>query len=198
MIAWFSNVVASSLPDLHRQDAVDSRDDVIRLVHTPRDPFDEHHNIPLFICRHVLCSESTSFVGFLPDIITKRSISAFDPVPPTTASSSYNNDYFSGVKRPRMQMGTGGPQRGQHGQDETVMREVVRLMNDALENHLPRWRAEFESSMRALLGGGGALDAEREAMLRRMMEIAEEVAGPGDGNLPLPLRMPGAFPEEDE
>jgi hypothetical protein len=64
----------------------------------PRDPIDESLNVPLFICRHVLCSESTSWLGFLPPRITSHPFNAYDPLPPTTAISIYDDDYFNGVR----------------------------------------------------------------------------------------------------
>lgn len=202
MISWFNKIVASSLPDLHRPDAEESRQDVLRLIHTPRDPFDEEESVPLFICRHVVCSESTSFVGFLPDIITKRGISAFDPVPPLTASSHYNNDYFSQVQRSRRRpAGMGGaiPEGGSE-RDRGMIEEFMGRVMGAMNTNPAGWREELANGLRAMMGGAGGqgVDPRREEDLQRMLELADQVAGAETDDLEGRGDMPGAFPVENQ
>lgn len=201
--AWFEQGVSTNLPDMHQPDAMASREDVLRLIQTPRDPFDEQINIPLFICRHVLCSESTSFVGFLPSVITSRSFNAYDPVPPLTSTSSYNNEYFAGLQPSRRSTGRFASDAGGGGA-QGMMGQFMNRVFAAAETNPGGWREELMNGWRqAIRGGGGAAalrqqlpEGEQEEALRQMMQLAEDMVqqrnggeqGAGEGG------MPGAFP----
>ena len=162
LASWFERTIPTILPDLMREDAVLSRADVLRLIQTPRDPMDEHLNVPLFICRHVLCSESTSFLGFLPSSITSRSFSAHDPVPPSTATSLYNGEYFAGVRRnkrsqlaaramgldDRAVAGGGGGGGGAGG----MMRDLMHHIYAIVDAHPTDWRTVLRDTMNRAMG----------------------------------------------
>jgi hypothetical protein len=100
-LSFFESAVTSALPLLDNAESLLYRGDALARIQEPRDPIDEAINVPLFICRHVLCSESTSFLGFLPKEISSRPFNAYDPLPPTTAISQYDSAYFSGLKPQR-------------------------------------------------------------------------------------------------
>ena len=137
------------------------RDDALAMIQMPRDPIDEELNVPLFICRHVVCSESTSWLGFLPPPIRSRPVHAYDPLPPTTAISIYDDAYFSGLK----------PRRGAGGGDGGVGGVERELIDEGLMNLV----------MTATQGGAGwqerLADGWREFMRRRGLANAV-----GDGN----------------
>lgn len=212
--SWFERTIPSILPDLMRQDAVLSRADVLRLITTPRDPMDQHMNVPLFICRHVLCSESTSFLGFLPSSITKQSFSAHDPLPPMTATSMYNAEYFAGVrtnKRSRLAARAMGMDNAPAGGMLRNFMEHVYALADANPND---WRALLRDTMNRAMGIAGAnAPAEEQAAgdreaVEQMVRTAEEMVAARDrGEDGMAGRddeaeeegdvddMPGAFPQ---
>ena len=97
-VSWFVTQVTAVLPTIDSSSAKSLRSDALAMMKMTRDPLDETINVPLFICRHVLCSESTSWLGFLPREISSRPFHAYDPLPPTTAVTLYDDQYFNGVR----------------------------------------------------------------------------------------------------
>lgn len=102
IMSWFEKTIASSFENLDDGAARAARAEAHAIISTPRDlgP-DGDLSVPLNICRHVLCSESTSWLGFLPPTIRNRPFHAFDPLPPATAVTAYNAEYFDHAARVR-------------------------------------------------------------------------------------------------
>jgi hypothetical protein len=97
LIAWFQAQVAEVLPQMDAPQAISFREDAQSMLY-PREPIDSEMNTPNFICRHVVCSESTSWMGFLPPRVRNGRIEAYDPLPPSSAVSVYNDEYMSGLR----------------------------------------------------------------------------------------------------
>ncbi|OWZ80850.1 cytoplasmic protein [Cryptococcus neoformans Bt85] len=197
-LQWFEDQVAHALPELYSEPSKVARDDVLALIQAPRDPMDESVNVPSFICRHVLCSENTSWLAFLPPIITSRPFHSFDPLPPTTAISVYDSSYFSGV-RPS---GRGGVTT--NGRPEgawQMMNTFVEQIFDAVQQDLGNWRERVQAIWEQLEREndmGRLPQAERDNMYEGLIRLAENVA---DGlyahQAVNPGAMPGAFPEDE-
>ncbi|WWC92247.1 uncharacterized protein L201_007201 [Kwoniella dendrophila CBS 6074] len=200
-IAWFSKQVASALPNLNDETAVTARNDALALIQFPRDPLDEEISVPLFICRHVLCSESTSFMGFLPQVITSKPFNSFDPLPPTTATSIYDNAYFSGLRATN----NGNASRGGAGGGGLMM-DLVHRVFDIATNHPDNYRDRIQDEWRQLINRREMQNAPRDQMdnaLQALLQMAGDVvngggAGLGTGdavNTQGENHMPGGFPE---
>ncbi|OCF31778.1 cytoplasmic protein [Kwoniella heveanensis BCC8398] len=207
-IAWFSAQVKLALPKLNEPDAKAARDDILALVQSPRDPLDDELSVPLYICRHVLCSESTSWLGFLPPAITSRPFHAYDPLPPTTATSVYDNAYFSGVR----QSGRGGRGDGSGGGGGVMMDFVGRVF-DLVQANPADWQDRVMGAWRDLTGRRefqGVPQQERDNVFQAVMQLAGNVAqgapgatgeaaqqGAGTGAGGMPGGFPGAAGAED-
>lgn len=66
-----------------------------RLPSTPV-PVDQHNqtgNMPLWLIRHAYLSET--YMGFMPPDVAAHMGHAFDPIPPFTAKTFYNDAYFN-------------------------------------------------------------------------------------------------------
>ena len=115
-IAWLEAQLPSAMASINSPQAQMLRADGLATIQFPRDPIDEMLNVPLHICRHVLCSESTAWVGFLPPQITSRPFHAYDPLPPSTSITAYDAEYFNGVtSRSRGGRGIAGEMGGGEG-----------------------------------------------------------------------------------
>ncbi|WRT70652.1 uncharacterized protein IL334_007650 [Kwoniella shivajii] len=205
-IKWFASQVALAVPKLNEPTAKLARDDALALIQSPRDPLDEELPLPLYICRHVLCSESTSWVGFLPPAITSRPFHAFDPLPPTTATSIYDDAYFAGVRS-----SNGGNGRSTGGSGGGVMMDLVNRVFNIAQNHPENWRERVEGAFRDLTGRREYQNAPRDQMdnvLQALMQMAGDVvqggggAGIGTGTGTGAeggegAQMPGGFPGDD-
>jgi hypothetical protein len=143
-ITFLEQAVTTALPLLDNPESLLYRGDALARIQEPRDPVDESINVPLFICRHVLCSESTSFMGFLPKEISSRPFDAYDPLPPTTAVSRYDDAYFSGLK-PTKAGATG---------HEQFMERLRAFPGDGV--------GRIQGMLRMLRDGGQALDMPEE------------------------------------
>lgn len=164
LASWFENQASLVLSELDTPAAQETRADAMAIVQTPRDPLDETQNVPLHICRHVVCSESTSWLGFLPPAIRNRPVHAFDPLPPTTSVSAYDNAYFSGV-RPSGR-GRGGP--GGAGGGGIVDGFMERLMG-AMQGE--GWQERVEGIWREMTGRrefAGVAQEERNNLLQQV------------------------------
>lgn len=195
------------MPDLDRPDAIASREDVLRLIQTPRDPQDVHLSIPIFLYRHILCSESTSFVGFIPPTIHNRPFHMFDPLPPTTATTAYNNNYFSGVtasRRGKSGQRRANPDVAEGGGGRQMMAEFINNVFHQRDTNPTGWREALMDGWRRMMGqqvmGQGLPAAQREEAVEQMMAMAEEMVqmrerdGDGDGPRGEDAPMPGGFP----
>lgn len=94
ILPWFERIVPSALATLDLPDAASLRGGAAAIL---SDLYDSS-NVPLNVCRHVVCSESTSFLGFLPPKIRNAPVHSFDPLPPWTATSMYDDAYFAGLR----------------------------------------------------------------------------------------------------
>lgn len=139
---WFEYQVAHALPELYSESSKLARDDILALIQAPRDPVDDSTNVPSFICRHVLCSENTSWLAFLPPVITSRPFHSFDPLPPTTAISIYDSSYFSGV-RPSRRGGVAANGRPEGAWQ--MMNTFVEQIFDAVEQDPGNWRERVQA-----------------------------------------------------
>ncbi|WVW80890.1 hypothetical protein I302_102881 [Kwoniella bestiolae CBS 10118] len=190
-ISWFTKQVALALPKLNESSAKEARDDALALIQSPRDPLDEGLPIPLYICRHVLCSESTSFVGFLPPVVTSRPFNSFDPLPPTTATSIYDDAYFSGLRSTNNGRAIGGG---------GMMMDLVNRVFEIATNNPDNYRARIEEEWRRLQGRREMQNAPRDQLdnvLQALLQMAGDVVngrgGEGVENTD-ETQMPGGFP----
>lgn len=150
-LAWFESQLPQALSQLRDPVAFQNREDALSMWDFARDPMDESEtmNVPLFVCRHVVCSESTAFVGFLPRAIRNAAVHAFDPLPPSTAISAYNGDYFAGVKTSgRGVRGGGGGGAGARDMAEGFMERLM----DAVQTHPADWQDRVRNALRDMLG----------------------------------------------
>ncbi|WVQ85913.1 hypothetical protein IAT38_008081 [Cryptococcus sp. DSM 104549] len=191
LTAWFESQLPLALPNLTFPTATLARDDIISLLLTPRDPADESINTPLFVCRHVLCSESTAWVGFLPPGIREIPVLAYDPVPPTTATSIYDAAYFNGVRYAgrRVVPREGPGARGAGGDDGEGGGMAQGLMNAfrGLLQGLVRVPENAEAGrevgltvLRQMLGDEGLAGVPEEEV-ERMLDGLRGGAGAGEG-----------------
>ncbi|KAE8541405.1 hypothetical protein D1P53_002764 [Cryptococcus gattii VGV] len=192
---WFEYQVAHALPELYSESSKLARDDILALIQAPRDPMDDSINVPSFICRHVLCSENTSWLAFLPPVITSRPFHSFDPLPPTTAISIYDSSYFSGV-RPSRRGGVAANGRPEGAWQ--MMNTFVEQIFDAVEQDPGNWRERVQALWQQLETEndmGRVPQAERENMYEGLIRLAENVAnGLNAQGAVDPGAMPGAFP----
>lgn len=165
MLSFFESQVPSAMAQLETEQAASDRDHVLSLLEIPRDPVDEQLKLPLFICRHVVCSESTSWIGFLPPQIRNEPVHAFDPLPPTTAISMYDNEYFSGV--PTRSRGAGAGGGGQLG----FLGEMIGRLNQVMEEHPEGWQDRIAGVWREMTGRrelAGVPQEQRDNMLQQV------------------------------
>ena len=151
-LSWFQTQVEQTIPLLESKEAVELRSTALAQIQTPRDPNDEILNVPMHICRHVLCSESTSWLGFLPPQIKNSPFNAYDPLPPSTAVSAYDAAYFNGIQPSRRARARAG------GRGDGVTPE---RLNDVIRRILA-------------LAGGGA-----EGIAGRLDGLLQEVGADG-------------------
>lgn len=173
LLSWFEQSVASSLFTLDSTEAKSRQADALAMIQMPRDPVDTELNVPLFICRHVLCSESTSWLGFLPPAIKNKPFHAYDPLPPYTATTSYNNDYFSGIKPSR------GPSRGgEHAGLQNGLEGFMGRLLETLQTNPTDWRERVVGAWREMAGGRefAHMPAEqRDGLLQQVRAAGKEL-----------------------
>ncbi|WWD08346.1 hypothetical protein V865_006458 [Kwoniella europaea PYCC6329] len=194
-IAWFSKQAALAIPKLNDPSAKEARDDALALIQSPRDPLDEGLPVPLYICRHVLCSESTSFVGFLPPVVSSRPFNSFDPLPPTTATSIYDDAYFSGLRSTNNGRAIGGG---------GIMMDLVNRVFDIATTNPENYRQQVEDAWRGLVGRREMQNAPRDQLdnvLQALLQMAGDVVNRGGGGDEVEGQggngdqMPGGFPQ---
>lgn len=172
LTAWFEAEVAATLGDIDSPAAVELRSDALAMMQVTRDPVDETLNVPLFICRHVVCSESTSWLGFLPPAIRNRPVHAFDPLPPSTAVSAYNDAYFAGVRPGRAgQRGGLGP-----GGGGGVLEGFMDRLMGAMQGE--GWQERVEGVWRDMTGRrefANVPEEERNNLLQQVSEVGQSV-----------------------
>jgi hypothetical protein len=61
-------------------------------IRVPNDGENQTGNMPLWLIRHAYLSET--YMGFMPPDVASHMGHAFDPVPPFTAKTFYNDAYF--------------------------------------------------------------------------------------------------------
>lgn len=197
-LAWLEKTVAATLPEIDDGAARAARAEAHAIAQTPRDlGADGELAVPLNICRHVLCSESTSWLGFLPPVISRRAFNAYDPLPPSTAQTSYDAAYFDPVAR----------QLGAHVREAAPDARMFDRFLDEVRRLNTRDPAEWAGPMREtfMQFAGRApedMDAEdRQAMIRDLVRMYEQIVAtlrtggdPNFGYAPGEDAMPGAFP----
>lgn len=191
-IKWFETQLSLALPNIDSSDSRTARNDALALIQSPRDPIDESINVPLYICRHVLCSESTSWLGFLPPVITKKPFEAFDPLPPTTATSAYDNDYFNGLRSTRNSRQVGGAGEG-------GMTGFINRIFELVDGNPNNWQGRVMDAWRDMTNRRefqNVPQEERDNVLQMLMQLAGDVAQGGAGGQGA-ARMPGGFPAAD-
>ncbi|CAD6590415.1 MAG: hypothetical protein TREMPRED_005726, partial [Tremellales sp. Tagirdzhanova-0007] len=167
-VSWFISQVTAVFPTINSSSAKSLQSDALAMMQISRDPLDETLNVPLFICRHVLCSESTSWLGFLPREVTSRPFNAHDPLPPTTAVTIYDAQYFNGV---------------------------LRASARSPSTHPTNWQERINGILRDVIGArdfDGVPEGERANILENLNRVIAElrvsdVGHDGGG-------MPGGFP----
>ncbi len=168
-LAWFEAQVAVALPAIDSAEAKAFRSEALAIMQNiARDPIDDTINIPLHICRHVLCSESTSWLGFLPPLITSRPFHSFDPLPPNTAISSYDAEYFSGLRTPTRAA------NGRRGVTDGFMERMM----EAVEQNPGNLQERIVAIWREMTGRGGmegVPEGERENMLQQVSDVRSAV-----------------------
>lgn len=198
---WFEKTIVSTLPSLDDGTSAALRAEAHAIAQTPRDlGADGDLLVPLNVCRHVLCSESTSWQGFLPPTITSRPFHAFDPLPPSTAVTAYNATYFDHVART-----LGGRNRAPPDVQRQMFERFLDVVRGMIGQEPAQWEPAMRDQFREYAGGQDPQDMpveQRANMVRHMVRTYEEVvrqlqngqfdfdgqAAGGEGG------MPGAFP----
>ena len=165
MLKFFESQISPAIAQLESEQAKSDREHVLSLLAIPRDPVDEQISLPLFICRHVVCSESTSWIGFLPPQIRNKPVHAYDPLPPTTAISQYDANYFNGLPARGRAQG-GGP-----GGGGGILGETIGRLNELMEQHPDGWQDRIAAVWRELTQRrefGDVPQQERDDMLQQV------------------------------
>ncbi len=147
-----------------------------------------HENIPMWLCRHAYLAEN--YMGFLPPSIQSRLGHAFDPLPPPSATTQYDQTYFHGPV-------DGSRRRGGDymGQDQGQAGSLGGLLNRLAEalggnDNVPEGLMEqLRGMMQRPQGQDGAPAMVDVQELENILDMAARDIG-----------MPGAFPggEDDE
>lgn len=87
---WFS-----AQTDLVLEEVSSSRQSLSKLP-IPSEWSKQVGKMPLWLVRHAFLSES--FMGWIPPAIATKLGHAFDPLPPVTSITQYDNAYYSGVR----------------------------------------------------------------------------------------------------
>ncbi|EJU05955.1 DUF654-domain-containing protein, partial [Dacryopinax primogenitus] len=163
---WFTDTVSTCLQDL------DKPYHVLTETHMKRRP------TPLWICRHLVVADLNSLFSFLPPAVTRDVGMGYDPLPPATSISNYDDAYFEvGDGR----AGGRGWQRvlagGEEGQEGFMARLAQLLggevggdaenvaLQQALMEHIAQQQEQARAAHRAREGAGiapGAWEAPDE------------------------------------
>jgi hypothetical protein len=203
-LSWLEKTIKIALPQLDDAAARSLRADAHAIIQTPRDLGEDGTlSIPLNICRHVLCSEATSWLGFLPPAIAKRPFHAYDPLPPGTAETAYNAAYFDPVARARS-----AGFRGMMDDQGQMFAQFLRLVRGMLDQDPAQWAPNLQDAFRDFTGANEQemTREERAAAVREFVRAWEGiVADFQNGGMHAALggaagvgggagAMPGAFP----
>lgn len=203
VLAWFEKTVRDNIDSIDDGPARAARAEAHAIAQTPRDlGADGELAIPLNICRHVLCSESTSWLGFLPPSVTSRPFHAYDPLPPSSAQTAYDAQYFDPVARVRG-AGFRGAAGGQQVQTEMLAR-FLGMVRGIVGQEPGQWPQPLHEAFQQFAGRApeDMPVAERAALVRDLVRTWEEiVAGFQNGEIDFGDMgdtgggdMPGAFP----
>ena len=165
-MSWFISQVTAVFPTINSSSAKSLQSDALAMMQISRDPLDETLNVPLFICRHVLCSESTSWLGFLPREVTSRPFNAHDPLPPTTAVTIYDAQYFNGVLRASARSPS-----TVRGRFDGLLERIVQTA----EQHPTNWQERINGILRDVIGArdfDGVPEGERANILENVSRSA--------------------------
>jgi hypothetical protein len=160
ILKFFESQITPAIAQLQSEQAISDREHVLSLLAIPRDPSDEQLSLPLFICRHVVCSESTSWIGFLPPQIRNLPVHAYDPLPPTTAVSEYDAAYFNGQPIGRGRGGQAG-----------ILGDTLGRINELMEQHPDGWQERIGAIWRELTGArefAAVPQEQRDDMLQQV------------------------------
>ncbi|KAJ9111726.1 hypothetical protein QFC19_001087 [Naganishia cerealis] len=170
-----------------------------RLPATPV-PVDEHNqtgNMPLWLIRHAYLSET--YMGFMPPDVAAHMGHAFDPIPPFTAKTFYNDAYFnsrgSTTHRSAASHSNGLQDPNLAGIRDRLMNWVNQLGGD--ENNRRGFMYAITEALRDMLTTdeyANADPAQREAMDDMLLnQIMDDVLGGEEDEDE--ADMPGAFPQ---
>lgn len=168
--SWFEKVLPTVLDQLDSSDAKTRRESAAACWTIHRDPIDEYQSIPLSVCRHVLTSESTAFQGFLPPTIRASNVHAFDPLPPSSATTAYDAEYFGGAP--------GGGSRGRGGSAAAAAEEgfMERIMG-AIAQNPDNWRDAVRGVWGELMQGNMFRAMPREQHDNLLNVVSPTVGG---------------------
>ncbi|KAL1410047.1 hypothetical protein Q8F55_004049 [Vanrija albida] len=202
ILSWLGKTFATALPLIDEGSARSLRAEAHAIIQTPRDlGADGDLAVPLNICRHVLCSESTSWLGFLPPAIKTRSFHAYDPLPPSTAVTAYDAAYFDPVARAR-----GAGFRGQADAQGQMFERFLGMVRGMIGQEPAQWPQPMQEAFQQFAGGRAPGDMpvdQRAALVRDLVRTWEEIVrGFQNGEMDVggfgvvdgEGGMPGAFP----
>lgn len=203
VLAWFESTVAEHFDSIDDGQARLKRAEAHAIAQTPRDlGADGELVIPLNICRHVLCSESTSWLGFLPPSVTSRPFHAYDPLPPSTAQTAYDARYFDPVARVRG-AGFRGSTGGSASMQSEMLARFLGMVRGIVGQEPGDWPQPLHEAFQQFAGRApeDMPVGERAALVRDLVRTWEEiVAGFQNGDIDFGDMdagaggMPGAFP----
>ncbi|GHJ87779.1 hypothetical protein NliqN6_4181 [Naganishia liquefaciens] len=160
----------------------------------PYDGENQTGSMPLWLIRHAYLSET--YMGFMPSDIQAHMGYAFDPVPPFTAKTFYNDAYFHsrGTSSHRAASSHSNDLQDPNlaGIRDRLMTWVNQLGGD--ENNRRGFMNAISEALRGMLTTeeyANANDDQRQAMDDALLnQIMDDVLGDDDET-----DMPGAFPE---
>ncbi|KZO93809.1 DUF654-domain-containing protein [Calocera viscosa TUFC12733] len=139
---WFASAVLSCL--VHLDPPSHAREPETQM---------QKHPTPLWICRHIIVADLNSLITFLPPAVTRDIGMGYDPLPPATSVSAYDDAYFE----------FGDGHAGGRGWQRMIAGD--------------EGQAGFMERLMQLLGGEGGGDAENLALQQALMEhIAQQQA----------------------
>ncbi|KAI5453261.1 hypothetical protein NCC49_006284 [Naganishia albida] len=193
---WKESSVANWFREQVNIVAHDLRSGKRRAAATPI-PFDAQNqtgNMPLWLIRHAYLSET--YMGFMPPDVAAHMGHAFDPIPPFTAKTFYNDAYFHSriptSHRAADSSGSDLQDPNLAGIRDRLMNWVNQLGGD--DNNRRGFMYAITEALRDMLTTdeyANANEQQRQAMDDALLnQIMDDVLGDGDE-----ADMPGAFPQ---
>jgi hypothetical protein len=179
---WFEHQVVEAMRLMDNTEMALSRADAIEVITLPREPADAHLNTSMYICRHVLTSESTSWVGFLPPPIKNVNVRGYDPLPPSNSVSFCDEEYFAGG-------GAGGGGGG--GRRSAAPQRAERPLGSQGEAMIVRLTADLESFMSEHQDDNGQALSEHAAGMMDGLMRGDELRRLGQRDAQIVLEMVG-------